>query len=160
MGEYTVSEIVEQAVQTEKLGFDFYTKMSEKFADNQGLKELFDTLAVKEQQHEAIFTSLKEKVADKKFENWEEAGKYMRSIVESEFFLGSNKSLPSYDHIETVEDAVKFAMGFEKETLLYFYFLSDAVNIVNPPGQEDTIIRIIKEEKSHLVWLSEFRKKL
>jgi len=160
MGDYSVSEVVEQAVQTEKLGFDFYTKMSQKFADNEALKNLFDTLAVKEQQHEEIFKALKNKVADQKFENWEEAGKYMRSIVESEFFLGNNKSLPSLDHIESIEDAVRFAMGFEKETLLYFYHMSDALKVVSSPDKEGVIDRIIKEEQSHLVWLSDFRKTL
>ena len=160
MGDYSVSEIVEQAVQTEKLGHTFYTTMSEKFSDNEGLKNLFDTLALKEQAHELIFTALKDKVADQKFENWEEAGKYMRSIVESEFFLGNNKSLPSMEHIKSVEDAVKFAMGFEKETLLYFYYLSDAIKVLNTPDKEEAIERIIKEEQSHLVWLSDFRKTL
>ncbi len=154
MEDYSVSEVVEQAVQTEKLGYDFYTQISQKFADNEGLKNLFDTLAVKEQQHEATFIALKDKVADQKFENWEEAGKYMRSIVESEFFLGNNKSLPSLEHLESVEDAVKFAIGFEKETLLYFYHLKDALN------DKDAINEIIKEEQSHLVWLSDFRKTL
>jgi len=154
MGDYSVSEVVEQAVQTEKLGVDFYTQMSEKFADNEGLKNLFDTLALKEQQHEEIFKALKNKVADQKFENWEEAGKYMRSIVESEFFLGNNKSLPSLEYIKSVEEAVNFAIGFEKETLLYFYHLKSALN------DKDTINAIIKEEQSHLVWLSDFRKTL
>jgi rubrerythrin len=160
MGDYSVSEVVEQAVQTEKLGFDFYTQMAQKFADNEPLKNLFDTLAVKEQQHEATFKALKGKVADQKFENWEEAGKYLRSIVESEFFLGNNKSLPSLEHIESVKDAVKFAIGFEKETLLYFYYLSDALNVLSPPDKEGAIDKIIKEEQSHLVWLSDFRKTL
>jgi rubrerythrin len=115
---------------------------------------------LKEQQHEAIFTALKGKVADQKFENWDEAGKYLRAIVESEFFLGNNKSLPSLEHIESIEDAVKFAMGFEKETLLYFYYLSDAIKVINSDDTEDALERIIKEEQSHLVWLSEFRKTL
>ena len=160
MGDYSVSEILEQAVQTEKLGFQFYTQMSQKFADNEGLRNLFDTLAAKEQQHEATFTALKDKVADQKYENWEEAGKYLRAIVESEYFLGKDKSLPSLEHIESVEDAVKFAMGFEKETLLYFYYLSDALKVVSSPDKEAAIDRIIKEEQSHLVWLSAFRKTL
>jgi rubrerythrin len=154
MGDYSVSEVVEQAVQTEKLGYDFYTQISQKFTDNEGLKNLFDTLAVKEQQHEVTFRALKDKVADQKFENWEEAGKYMKSIVESEFFLGNDKSLLSLEHIKSVEDAVKFAIGFEKETLLYFYHLKDALN------DKDTIDEIIKEEQSHIVWLSDFRKTL
>jgi rubrerythrin len=160
MGEYSLSEIVEQAIQTEKLGNDFYSSMSRKFADNEALRDLFDTLALKERQHEATFSALKEKVADQKFENWEEAGKYMRAIVESEFFLGNNTSLPTLEEIDSVEQAVTFAMGFEKETLLYFYYLSDALKVLSPPDKEGTIDRIIKEEQSHLVWLSDFRKNL
>ncbi len=159
MGDYSVSEIVEQAVQTEKLGFDFYTKMSERFAGNEELRNLFETLAMKEQQHEATFTALKDQVGDHKYENWEEAGKYLRSIVESEFFLGNEKTLPSLEHIDSVENAVKFAMSFEKETLLYFYYLSDALKVVSS-DKEAAIDKIIKEEQSHLVWLSDFRKTL
>jgi rubrerythrin len=154
MTEYSVSEVIEQAVQTEKLGFDFYTKMAKKFLDDQGLQDLFTTLAAKERQHEAVFSDLKEKMADRNFENWEEAGKYMRSIVESEFFLGSNKSLPSLEHIGSIKEAVNFAIGFEKETLLYFYHMRDAL------GDGDAIDKIIKEEQSHIVWLSDFRKAL
>lgn len=75
----------------------------------------------------------------------------MRAIVESEFFLGKNKSLPSMDHIKSVEDAINFAIGFEKETLLYFYGIMDAVK------EKEIVEEIINEERSHIRWLSAFK---
>ena len=154
MEKYSVTEAVEQAVQTEKLGFDFYTTVAEKFKENTGLKELFDNLALKEKSHEQRFSDLKESVKDSAVEEWEEVSKYLRAIVESEFFLGRNKSLPSLDHVKTVEEAVGFALGFEKETLLYFYAIRDLI------PEKDVLDHIIDEEKSHIVWLDRFRKGL
>jgi rubrerythrin len=150
MERFSISEAVEQAVQTEKLGYAFYNTMAERFRDNKDLGELFGALASKEVQHEKIFTELKEIVKDETAENWEEVSYYMRAIVESEFFLGKHKSLPSLDHVKTVSDAVRFAIGFEKETLLYFYAIRDVVK------SRSVIDEIIEEERSHIIWLGKF----
>jgi hypothetical protein len=83
--------------------------------------------------------------------DWEEVSRYLRAIVESEFFLGKGKSLPSLDHVKTAADAVKFAVGFEKETLLYFYGVRDLIQ------EKGVISRIIEEEKSHIVWLNKLQ---
>ena len=85
---------------------------------------------------------------------WEEAEQYLRAIVESEFFLGKNKSLPSMEKVKTVEDAVSFAVGFEKDTLLYFYGMRDVVK------EKEVIDEIINEERSHIRWLNRFRQGL
>jgi len=154
MEKFSISEIVEQAVQTERLGYDFYSGMSERFEKQGSLKELFDMLAVKELQHERRFLELKERAGNRAVEGGEEVSEYLRAIVESEFFLGKNKSLPSMEHIKTVREAVCFALGFEKETLLYFYNLKDIV------GEKETVDEIIREEKSHVRWLNEYLKKL
>ncbi len=154
MENYSATEIIEQAVQTEKLGFEFYSSMARKFEKDEEFRKLFEMLAGKEQEHEEKFSKLKERVGDQKLEGWEEASKYLRAIVESEFFLGNNKSLPSLEHLKTIGDAVRFAIGFEKETLLYFHSVKDVIK------ENEIILEIVREEKSHIVWLSEFRKSL
>ncbi len=155
MGRYSIDEILEMAIQTEKLGFQFYTSIAEKFKKDGGLFKLFTTLADKEKVHEKTFTGLKDAVTKSgvKVEpiQWDEVSNYMRAFVESEFFLGKNKALPSMDHIKTVEDAVKFAIGFEKETLLYFMELMAIVK------EKDVIEEVINEEKSHIRWLDSYR---
>lgn len=154
METYSISEVLEQAIQTEKLGSELYFNMAGRFEKNEKLNKLFEMLGLKEQEHEKIFSDLKETVEQRNIENWEEVSRYLRAIVESEFVLGKNKSLPSLDHINNIEDAVRYAISFEKETLLYYLSLRDVV------GEKDIIEKIINEEKSHIVWLSEFKKNI
>ncbi len=151
MERYSVEEVIEMAVQTERLGFQFYTEMAEKFKENEKLKDLLHTLALKEKNHEAVFLKLKDKSAEAEIENPEEVGHYMRAMVESEFFIGKGKSLPSLEKVNTISQAVDFALGFEKETLLYFIGMR---SIFRDAGPIDAVIR---EEQSHLAWLSEFK---
>jgi rubrerythrin len=153
MHKYSIDEIMELAIQTEILGYQFYTGMAEKFKKDEGLVKLFSTLAKKEKTHEKTFKGLKESVAKGGVEpvQWEEVSNYMRAFVESEFFLGRAKALPSMDHIKSVMDAVKFALGFEKETLLYFMELQSIVK------EKEVVEEVINEEKSHIRWLSAFQ---
>ena len=151
MERFSIREAVEQAVQTEKLGYQFYATIAEKFVKDEGLNKLFTTLAQKELRHEKTFKELLEIIKDEEPVDWEEAEQYLRAIVESEFFLGKNRSLPSMKNVKTVEDAVNFALGFEKETLLYFYGIRDAVK------EKEVVEEIINEERSHIMWLNRFR---
>ncbi|MDP2277047.1 MAG: ferritin family protein [Nitrospirota bacterium] len=151
MEKFSISEAIEQAVQTERLGYQFYSSMAKKFEKNESFKKLFDTLAQKELRHEKTFSELKEITGDDEPEGWDEASQYLRAIVESEFFLGRNKSLPSLEHVKSIGDVVNFAMGFEKETLLYFYEIRNVIK------EKDIVDEIINEEKSHIMWLSRFK---
>jgi rubrerythrin len=154
MDTYSVREAIEMAVQTEKLGYRFYMGMVDRFGDNEGLKDLFTKLANMETRHEKIFTSLLEKVKDEEPEGWEEAQSYFRAVVESEFFLGSRKSLPSMDGVKSVSEAVDFALAFEKETALFFVTLRNAVR------DRKLVEEIINEENRHILWLARFRESL
>ena len=153
MDKFSTREIIEQAVQTEKLGCEFYTAMAKRFKENDKLKNLFEMLAVNEQQHEKRFSELKNKIKIKneEVEGWEDVSQYLRAIVESEFFLGRNKSL---EHVKTIVDALNFALGFEKETLLYYHSLKDIID------EKDVMNDIIKEEKQHIIWLHELKRGL
>lgn len=156
MNTYSIEEILEMAVQTEKLGHQFYTGMADKFRSDQGLVKLFTALASKEKVHEKTFGDLKSMASKKGVEpvQWEEVTNYMRAFVESEFFLGGSKALPAMDHVKTVQDAVKFALGFEKETLLYFWELRSLVK------EKEIVDEVINEEKSHIMWLDAFKRGL
>lgn len=154
MKKYSIREAVAQAVQAEKLGYQFYTSMAERFRADEGLNSLFTVLAAKELQHEKRFSELLGILKDPEPAGWEEAEQYLRAIVESEFFLGKNKSLSSMGKVKTVEDVVNFAIGFEKDTLLYFYGIRDAVK------EKAVVDEIINEERSHIKWLNKFRQGL
>jgi rubrerythrin len=120
MERFSIREVIEQAIPTERLGNEFYTSMAERFKENDRLRKLFETLAIKELRHAKTFSELKEITGEEEPEGWEEVSQYLKAIVESSFFLGKDKSLPSLKEVKRVEDAVKYAIGFEKETLLYY----------------------------------------
>ena len=153
---FSVQEVIEMAIQTEKLGAEFYSNMAVTFGNNEEFKTLFEVLAEKEREHENVFHAIMEKMGSsyQMPDNWGEAAKYLRAIVESEFFLGDDKVLPNYDHLETVKDVVNYAITFEKVTLLYYLELGDVVQ------DKEAIYDIINEEKGHIVWLSGYRKQL
>ncbi len=151
MEQFSIEEVIEQAVQTERFGNGFYTKMAERFKENEKLRNLFEELATQELQHERKFSELKNKIMNEKPEGWEEVSQYLRAIVESEFFLGKYKSLPLLEHLQKTEDALHYAIGFEKETLLYYYGMRDIVR------EREIMDEIINEEKSHILWLNEYK---
>jgi len=152
MAKFSVREVVEQAVQTEKIGNEFYSAMAKKFHENHELKELFEILASQELKHERIFTELEKQIRDGEPEGWDEVSLYLRALVDSEFFLGRDKSLSAIDRVKTAAEAIKFALGFERETLLYYHSLREAIK------EKNVIDEIIKEEKRHIVWLNNLRK--
>ena len=154
MERFSIREIIEQAIQTEKLGNEFYTKMAEKFRDNKELKKLFETLSAHEVRHGNSFVALKEKIKDEEPEGWDEVTPYLMAIVDSEFFLGKDKCLPSLEHVKTVLEAVDFALCFERETLLYYYTLREATK------EKEILDKIITEEKSHIIWLNNLKRNL
>jgi rubrerythrin len=152
MATFSIREVVEQAIQTEKIGNEFYTKMAEQFHDRSELRKLFELLAAHETKHGQSFSNLKNKLVDEEPEGWDEVTQYLRAIVDSEFFLGKDKCLPSLDHVKTAGEAIDFSLCFERETLLYYHTLREALK------EKEIIDDIIKEERSHIVWLNNLRK--
>ncbi len=150
---FSVREVVEQAVRTERLGYEYYSEMAEKFKDNEHLTKLFKTLADKELVHEQRFKELFDIIGDEEPEGWDDVSEYMRAFVESEFFLASGKAMDRIKNIKSTDEAAEFALNFEKETLLYYIGLRDAVK------EKEILDEIINEEQSHIMWINRFIKK-
>lgn len=151
---YSIDKVIVQAIQIEKLGYEFYMKMMERFSNNVSFKELFETLAVNELSHGTIFSELREKTESKGMAQTDPDSFYLRSIVESRFFMGDNSALLMFDRVNSIYDAVNYAIRFEKETLLYFYFLRDMVK------EKEVVDEIIEEEKGHVVQLNDLKNNL
>jgi rubrerythrin len=126
--------------------------MAKKFHDEHELKELFELLASQELKHEKVFVELGKQIRDGEPEGWDEVSLYLKALVDSEFFLGKDKSLSAIKSVQTAAAAIKFALGFERETLLYYHGLRETIK------EKDIIDEIIKEEKRHILWLNNLRK--
>jgi rubrerythrin len=150
MESYSAREVIEMAVQTEKLGYDFYLKMAEKFREDLEVKGIFEKLALREQVHQKTFAELKTLLGDEEPEKWDEVAPFMKALIESAFFIGKEQSTAHVDHIQDFRGAVGFALAFEKETLLFFHSIRAFVT------EKEMIDEIINEETSHIMWLNSF----
>ena len=71
---------------------------------------------------------------------------YLQAALSNALFAGPDKGLALAEQAQSREEALQAAMGFEKDTLLFFYDLRDMVS----EAERKTITAIINEEKAHL----------
>lgn len=151
---YSALEITEMAVQTEKGGKLFYETVADQSKDEK-LQNLFRFLADEEAKHIRIFEEIARtiKVApDEMPADWAEVELYLKAFTDSKYFLGKDKALALARESATPEQAVRHAIAFEKDTLVFYLEATDAVDAENRPAVE----RLVKEERRHVRRLTAF----
>lgn len=151
---YSATEIMEMAVQTEKGGKLFYETVAVQTKDD-NLKGLFSYLADEENKHIHVFEDIAKtmKVAsDETPANWEEVALYLKAVTDSRYFLGPEKALALAKDAKSTSQAVKLALAFEKETLVFYLEAADMIPTLNRPAVES----LIKEERAHVRKLTGF----
>jgi len=148
MAIFRATDVVEMALELEKSGKAFYQAVAAK-TDDAELKALFQDLAEQEQQHYDTFSKLSETdwaASPSTQREWDEYLMYLQAAIQSHFFEGPDKALALADQVDDKKEALRMAMGFEKDTLLFYHDLRDKVS----EADEAMIERVIAEEKTHL----------
>ncbi|HNX01781.1 MAG TPA: ferritin family protein [Candidatus Cloacimonadota bacterium] len=156
MQQYSLNEIVELAVQIEKNGYAFYDEAIRRKDLDERAVTLLTELRNQESNHEKIFLHLRD---DKDLmmlglsQDWEEVGYYMKAVVGSRLFNSADSAIKLAAEAKNFLEILRFAISFEKDTLLFFYSIYD--NITDEKSRK-VIRQIINEEISHVVRLTEF----
>ncbi len=148
MAVFTAAEAIEMAMEIEKNGKVFYDEAAAQSADLE-IKALFEDLAVQEQGHYQLFQKMLKgarPAPELPAAEYDQYQTYVQVALENALFAGPDKALTLAKQAENRETALRAAMGFEKDTLLFFYDLRDMVN----EADRETISRIIREEKKHV----------
>ena len=147
-GIFKATDILLAAQEVETRGEVFYNRLVETTTEPK-LKELFSFLAGEETKHREIFAKLYERVGEVELPAWAEEDEYVDYL---KFLLDSHTlfRLGDVDHLKqfmgTAEEAIETAMGFEKDTILFFVEMQEFV----PEGEKKYIKACIDEERSHL----------
>jgi rubrerythrin len=152
MAIFRASEIVEMAMELEKSGELFYDAVAKKAVSDE-VRALFEDLAEEERHHYGAFQKLTRATWDQSptFEgDWDQYLTYLRATLDSTFFEGSDKALSLADQVSDEQEALQMALGFEKETMLFYFDLRDKV----ASADRSVVERIIAEEKRHVQRLS------
>jgi len=152
MAIFRATEVVEMAMQLEKRGELFYSVVADKAASPE-VQALFEELAEEEKYHYAAFEKMTRTTWEQSptFEgDWDEYMMYLHATLHSTFFEGSDKALSMAEQVTDEKEALQMAIGFEKETMLFYFDLRDKVSDADKP----VIERIIAEERTHVQRLS------
>jgi rubrerythrin len=148
MALFKAADIVELAMQVEQSGEAFYSAVAAK-VETQDARELFEYLAGQEVAHYQVFERLSQTIREAPFmtdEEWDLYMDYLSGTVQSAFFEGTDKALALAETVTDAPHAIQMAIGFEKETLLFFYDLRERI-----PDQDRPVIeKIVEEEKRHI----------
>lgn len=151
-------EVIEMAIRTEENGQKFYTEHAEK-ADKKNVKSLFTYLAEEETKHIEDFKKLYDVVKETGetiFGDYDQFKAYMESFADSKFLTNFTREAQMVQETTDINEILDFAIGFEKETLLFYYGLMD---FISEKGKQ-IVKDIIEQEKKHVMELTAIKKAL
>ena len=145
----TAAEALKWALEIERNGEAFYNEVAAKSADPE-VKTLFENLAVQERGHYQVFQNMLEGVKpepDLSNVEYDEYQAYLQVALADALFAGPDKGLTLAKQAQDRETALRAAMGFEKDTLLFFYDLRE---MMVSEAERRAVSDIILEEKAHV----------
>jgi rubrerythrin len=157
---FNAVEVFAIAIQIEENGKMFYDRGREIIKDPE-VQKLFEELAQEEIKHKEKFESLKSQLpssaaAATVFDPNHELNLYLKMMADQHVFISSTATRAQLDQISDARDALKLAIEFEKDSVIFFLSMQEATE--GAKGKE-FIGTLVKEEQAHLRRLSvELRK--
>lgn len=147
----TGHEMIEIAMRLEQRGEEFYRAAAAR-ATTASIQSLFTDLAQQEVQHLRAYALLGQGVVELALspEQWEEFQAYTNALLQQSLFAKPEGALAQVAQAMGEREAVQAALGFEKETLLFFHELREAVR----GAGKQVVTQIIEEERRHIQRLS------
>ncbi|MBC7226755.1 MAG: ferritin family protein [Thermoflexales bacterium] len=148
MAVFTAAEAVNMALRIEETGEVFYKTVAGKVQDP-AVKAVMEDLAVQERRHYNAFMKLSGYVSEPPShsqQEWEEYAQYLQVAVDNAIFAGPDKALALAESVADPKEALRMALGFEKDTLLFYYDLREMMREADRP----VVNEIIREEKAHV----------
>lgn len=156
MAVFGAAEIVDMAVELERVGFKFYNALAEK-ATNEETRAMFRWLATEEQNHEREFGELRKSVGtytppESYPGEWQV---YVQALIESLTILGDEEIQNLATKADFVE-ALKVGIALEKDSIIFYEALKNYV----PERERQIVDGIIAQERTHFYRLTGVLKEL
>lgn len=146
---FSLLEVFEQAEHIERNGNQFYTQAADAAQDPQ-TQAVFRRLAAEELNHQAFFHDLRQQYCQMQDVNWVDpdgdAAAYLRAAADGHVFNVDKNLSELLGSVQSPQSALRMAIDFEKDTIVFFSALKDAVNADN----RDKVELLIQEELRHV----------
>jgi len=148
---FNADEIFKIGVQIEVNGRNFYTVAAQK-TDNPDIKKLLGELAYWEERHIVIFENLRKELSAlpdtmDEFDPDNMVHLYLKSIADSKVFVKGQKMDGVIDKCNSPADILAAALTFEKDSVVFYSSIKEAVR--SDLGKAD-IDKLIREELLHV----------
>ncbi len=150
-GIFRANEIVQAAVEAEKKGEEFYRCLAGR-VQNREVKELFEDLAQEETKHQQRFQELLDRLEPAELpahSDQEEYEAYFDALINSHMLFSCGWGEFLLNQVSNEADALKLAMNFERDSLLFFKEMKSFV----PESEKKIVQQCVDEERRHLVRL-------
>jgi len=145
---FHANEIAKAAVEIERKGREFYRRVASKAKTDKN-RELFEYLADEESKHELIFQGLMERLGKIDLPAWstqDEYAQYLDALIDSHALFSGGLAEKYMADADDEQTAIRMAMSFEKDTLLFFTEMESLV----PEAEKPAVRQCIEEERLHL----------
>lgn len=147
-------EIVDMAIEMERIGFKFYNALAEHASDDEA-RAMFQWLASEERNHERDFEKLREQVSAYSLSEsypgeWQA---YVNALIEARTVLG-DENINQLAASVNFSEAIRVGMRLEKDSILFYEALIEYV----PKSEQKVVEEIIAQEKRHLRRLADLLK--
>ncbi|MEI6614801.1 MAG: ferritin family protein [Chrysiogenales bacterium] len=151
-----VREILEFAIYIEQRGYEFYIGAMKKFSEARAT-ELFQYLADEEFKHEEFFKKLLAESGGIKDESHDpEYQAYMREFCKAHSLADRTVTTARLAQVTNLEETLEMAMGFEKDSIIFFSELKG----IYTKGNYAAVDKIIREEMGHLRKIFQMKREL
>jgi rubrerythrin len=154
---FNAEEILEMAAQIETKGAKFYRKAAKY---NVAGRELLLQIAAQEDLHYKTFEDMRKALdLNEKggYDPYGETDLYVKALVDGFAFEINQDPAKTLTGKETLRDILKTAIQMEKDSIVFYLGLKP---MVPPAFGKKKLDAIIKEEMTHIAWLSNKRAEL
>jgi len=147
MSTIPASLVLAWAMEIERNGEGFY-RVAAAQSKNRDVKLLFEDLAYQEEHHYRVFERMRDRADLTPASDVDVARyrAYLESALANALFAGPDKGLKLAKQAADEGEALRAALVFEKDTLLFFYDLRDMVS----EAEQQSVTAIIDEERIHV----------
>jgi rubrerythrin len=147
-------EIFAMAQEIERTGAQFY-RTAAKTAALADLRELLLGLAAMEDEHEKTFAAMQQGLSVKQGQKGpqnEEAALYLQAWADGHVFAKKQDPAQELTGRESREEILRMAIGLEKDSIIFYVGIKEAIPL---EWGREKIDAIIREEMSHIRLLDE-----
>jgi rubrerythrin len=150
---FNAEEIFHIAITIEQNGEKFYNHITTLVIKDYKTKQICNLIAGEEREHIKVFENLLAELVNKKSSSYnmkefpEEDLSYLKALSDASVFTPLLDLKEISSKIRNAGDAIMVALGFEKDSILFF---TQMKKFTRPEWGQSEINRIIEQEQEHI----------